>query len=65
MLELVVNDVISTIFLVDGVGVCFLFKSVAVAGNQFFIVSGAINDKVIVSKWDELYLLVNSSAANR
>ena len=49
MLELVVNDVISTIFLVDGVGVC-LFKSVAVAGNQFFIVSGAINDKVIVSK---------------
>jgi len=50
MLELVVNDVISTIFLVDGVGVCFLFKSVAVAGNQFFIVSGAINDKVIVSK---------------
>ena len=49
MLELVVNDVIRTIFLVDGVSVC-LFKSVTVAGDQFLIVSGTINDKVIVSK---------------
>ena len=60
MLKLIINYVIGDIFLVNGVGIC-LFKAATLAGNQFLVVSSAIDAEIVISERNELYLLVNDS----